>query len=158
VGEKSQEDKTAELTNERPLAQVLGFVVVMLPLEQSKRLVDQWQDIDAPRLVALLQLHSPVELLDGLLVFLLVQEELAIVVVDIGHIFKVFQRSPEGRHGGGNRSHLILSHTELNIRIDEVAIHVNGFLIIFRCFRELAQNEMKLRTVIIDIWIVFVLC
>jgi hypothetical protein len=31
-------------------------------------------------------------------------------------------------------------------------------LIIFRCFRELAQNEMKLRTVIIDIWIVFVLC
>jgi hypothetical protein len=91
----------------------------LLPLEQSQSLVDERQDVDAHRLVLLLHLHGLVKLLNGLRVVLLVQQELAVVVVHIGNVLEVLDRSAEGSHGGCNRAHLVLRHTELNVGVDE---------------------------------------
>lgn len=77
------------LTDKGLLAQVLSLLEVVLPLEQSKSLVDQRQDVDTHGLVLLLFLDSLVELLDGLRIVLLVKKKLTVVVVDVGNILEV---------------------------------------------------------------------
>lgn len=78
------------LTDKRLLAQVLGLLEVLLPLEEGKSLVNQRQNINSHRLALLLHLHSLVKLFDGLAIVLLVEEKLSVVVVDIGNVLKVF--------------------------------------------------------------------
>lgn len=128
----------------------------MLPLEQGKRLVDQRQDIDTHRLDLLLHVDSLVELLNGLGEILLVEQELTIVVVDIGDLLKVLQRSPEGSHGGCNGAHLVLSHTKLDVGVDEGTVKINRLLVVLGGFRKLSEDEVELSTVIVNVGVILV--
>lgn len=143
-------------TNEGLLAEVLGLLEVVLPLEQSKSLVDQGQHVDAHGLASLLHLNSLVELLDGLGVVLLVEQQLTVVVVHIRHLLKVLHGATESSHGGGNGAHLVLCDTELDVGEDERAVEVNGLLVVLGGFGELAEDEVKLGTVVVDIGVVLV--
>lgn len=128
----------------------------MLPLEQGKRLVDQRQNIDTHGLDLLLHVDGLVELLNGLGEVLLVEQELTIVVVDIGDLLKVLQRSPEGSHGGCNRAHLVLSHTKLDVGVDECTVKVNRLLVVLGGFCKLPENEVELSTVVVDVGVILV--
>lgn len=63
-----------QLTDQSLLAQLLCTVEVLLPLEQSEGLVDQGQNVHASDALTLLLLDGSLELLDGLLVFLLIEQ------------------------------------------------------------------------------------
>jgi hypothetical protein len=117
-----------ELTNKSLLAQILGGGEVLLPLEESKGLVDERQNVHSSALLAndlLLHLNGGLELLDGLLVLLLVEQELTVVVVNIALVAEVLDATAEGSHGRGDRSHLVLCDTELNVREDELRVEVD---------------------------------
>lgn len=129
----------------------------MLPLEQRERLVDQRQNIDSHGLDLLLHIHRLVELFDGLVEVLLVQQKLTIVVVDVWHLLEVLDRSSERGHGRCNRSHLVLCHTKLNVRVDEGAVEVNRLLVVLGGFGELPEDEVELGPVVVDVRIVLVL-
>lgn len=79
----------AELTDQSLLAQALSLLEILLPLENTKSLVDQRQHIDCSRLSLALHLNSLVELLDSSLVILLVEQKLTVVVVYIRHCFEL---------------------------------------------------------------------
>lgn len=145
------------LTDKSLLAQLLGLGEVLLPLEQSKGLVDQGQDIHAQRLSRLLHLHSSVELLNSLLELLLVEQELTIVVIHIRHLLEVLHAATEGGHGRGDASHLVLSDTELDVRENEVLVEIDGLLVVLGGLGELPKDEVELSTVVVNIRIVRVL-
>ena len=105
------------LTQKRLLAQLLRCSEVLLPLEQCQCLIDQRQHIHATSLTdrLLLHLNSSFEFLHCFLVFLLIQKQLAVIVVDIALITKVLNAASESRHTTGDRTHLVLRDTELNM-------------------------------------------
>ena len=74
------------IDDERLLAQLLGIVEVVLPLEQRKGLVDEGQDVHSEGLARLLHLDSSVKLLDSLLVLLLIEKQFSVVVVNVGYL------------------------------------------------------------------------
>ena len=128
----------------------------MLPLEQGKGLVDQRQHVDAHGLALLLHLNGLVKLLNGLRVVLLVQEKLAIVVVHVGNILEVLDGSTEGGHCRSNGAHLVLCHTKLDVREDERTVQVNRLLVVLGGLGELAQDEVELSTVVVNVRLVLV--
>lgn len=128
----------------------------MLPLEQSKSLVDQRQNIDAHGVALLLLLNGLFELLNSFGVVLLVEQKLTIVVVYIGNVLKVLHRSAERGHGGGNGAHLVLSDAKLDVREDEGTVKINGLLVILGSLSELLQDEVQLSTVVVDVRVVLV--
>lgn len=87
-----------KLTDQGLLAEVLSLLEVLLPLEQSKSLVNQGQDIDTHGFALLLHLDGLVELLDGLGVVLLVEQKLTVVVVHIGDVLEVLNCPSESGH------------------------------------------------------------
>lgn len=89
----------AQLTDKGALAEPLSFGEILLPLKHCKSLVNQRQHVHAHGLLRLLNLNGLVELLDGLLVLLLIQEKLAVVVEDICNLGKVLSATTERRHG-----------------------------------------------------------
>ena len=113
------------LTDQGLLAQTLGLLEILLPLEDTKSLVDQRQHIDCSRFGLALHLNSLVKLLNRPLVVLLVEEKLAIVVVNIRHIFKLLHRALECSHSRRNGAELVLCHTELDMGVDERWVEVN---------------------------------
>lgn len=144
------------LTDEGLLAQVLRLLEVVLPLEHGKSLVDQGQDIDTHRLAVLLHVHGLVEFLNGLGELLLVEQKLTKVVVDIGDILEVLLGSTERRHGRGNRTQLVLCHTQLDVGIDETAVQINRLLIILGGFGELSEDKVELSPVVVDVGVILV--
>lgn len=146
----------ARLTDQSFLAEVLGLLEIVLPLEQGKSLVDQGQDVNTHRLALLLHLHGLVELLNCLREVLLVEEKFTVVVVDIGHFFKVLHGSSEGGHGGRNGAHLVLRNTKLNVGVDESTVEVDGFLVILSSLGELSEDEVKLGAVVVDVGVILV--
>ncbi len=147
---------THELTNQSLLAELLGLLEVMLPLEQGKGLVDQGKDIDAHRLALLLHLDGLVKLLDGFGEVLLVKEQFSVVVVDVRHILEVLHGASERSHRRCNRAHLVLRNTELNVREDECPVKVDRLLIILGSFSEFTEDEVELGTVVVDVRVVLV--
>lgn len=144
------------LTDECLLAQVLGFLEVLLPLEKGQSLIDEGQNVDTHGLAQLLHLNGLVELLNGLGVVLLVEQQLAVIVVDIGDLLKVLHRAAESGHGRGNGAHLVLGHTELNVRVNERTVEVDGLLVVLGGLSELAQDEVELGAVVIDVGVILV--
>lgn len=146
-----------ELTNEGLLAQVLGGGEVLLPLEEGEGLVDKGKNVHSAALLAnnlLLHLNSGLELLDSLLVLLLVEQQLAVVVVDIALVAEVLDAAAEGGHRRGNGAHLILCDTKLNVREDEVVVKVDGLLVVGGGHGELGENEVELSAVVEDVRVV----
>lgn len=142
------------LTDEGLLAQVLGGREVLLPLEEGKRLVDERKNVHSTALLAnnlLLHLDSSLELLDGFLVLLLVEQQLTVVVVDVALVTEVLNAPAEGGHGRGDGAHLVLRNTELNVREDELGVEVDGLLVVVCSVRELGKDEVKLGTVVVDV-------
>lgn len=146
-----------KLTDESLLAEVFGFLEVMFPLEQSQRLVDQRQHVDAHGLDLLLHIHRLVELLNGLVEVLLVEQEFTVVVVHIRHLFKVLHRTAERGHSRGNRAHLVLRHSQLDVRVDKGAVEVDRLLVVLGRFGVLPEDEVQLGPVVVDIRVVLVL-
>ena len=146
----------SRLTDEGLLAEILGFLVVMLPLEDSKSLVDQREDIDTHGLVPLLHFHSLVEFLDCLREVLLVKEELAVVVIDIRNVLKVLHGPLKGGHRGRHGTHLVLRHTKLDVGENEAAVKFDRLLVVLGSIRKLPKNEVKLRAMIVNIGIILV--
>lgn len=128
----------------------------MLPLEDRESLVDEREDIDPHRLALLLHLDRLVELLNRLLEVLLVKEKLAIVVVHIRHMLEVLHGPLERRHGRGYGSHLVLRHTQLDVREDEIAVQFDRLLIVLGSIGKLPEDEVKLGTVVVDIGVILV--
>lgn len=128
----------------------------MLPLEQGQSLVDQREDIDSHGLAVLLHFHRLVELLDGLREVLLVKQQLTVVVVDIRHILEVLGRASERSHGGSDGSHFVLRHTQLDVRVDEAAVKINRLLVVLGRLCKLSEDEVQLRTVVVDVRVILV--
>ena len=128
----------------------------MLPLEERQCLVDHRQNVAAFVLVRL-DLDGLVKLIDRLLKLGLVEQEFTIIVVDVGHLLEVLGAPPEGRRGRGDRAHLVLSYTELDMGENEVLVQVNGLLVIACGLGKLILDEVQLRTVIVNIGVVLVL-
>lgn len=145
-----------KLTDESLLAQVLRLLEVLLPLEEGQSLVDKGQDVNTHGLAQLLHLNGLVELLNSLGVVLLVEKQLAVVVVNIRDFLEILHRAAESSHGRGNGAHLVLSHTELNVRVDERPVEVNGLLVVLGGLGELSQDEVELGAVVIDIGVILV--
>jgi len=144
------------LTDECLLAQGLSLNKVMLPLEQSQSLVDQGQDVDAHGLALFLHFDGLVELLDGLGEVLLVEQKLTVVVVHVRYVLEVLDRPAESSHGGGHGAHLVLGHTELDVRENEGAVEVDRLLVVLGGLGELAQDEVELGAVVVDIGVILV--
>jgi hypothetical protein len=87
-----------KLTDQSLLAQLLGTIKVLLPLEQSQSLVDQGKNIHAGNTLLLLHLDSSLELLNSFRVLLLVKQQLTIVVVDVRNLLKVLDTAAESGH------------------------------------------------------------
>ena len=129
----------------------------MLPLEERQRLVDQGKHVHAHGLGQLLHLDGGVELLDGLLVLALVQEQLTVIVIHIGDLVEVLDAATEGGHGGRDGAHLVLRNTELDVGEDKVAVQIDRLLVVLGRLGELALDEVQLRTVVVDIRVISVL-
>jgi hypothetical protein len=142
------------LTDKSLLAQILSGGEVLLPLEESKSLVDERQNVHSSALLAddlLLHLNGSLELLDGLLVLLLVEQKLTVVVVNIALVAEVLDAAAEGGHGRGDRAHLVLCDTELDVREDELRVEVDGLLVVGGSHGELGEDEVELGAVVEDI-------
>jgi hypothetical protein len=150
------QNKLWSLTDKGLLAKALSLLEIMLPLEQGQGLVDQRQNVDTHGLALLLHLDSLVKLLDGLREVLLVQEKLAVVVVDVRDLLEVLHRSAESGHGGGNRAHLVLCDTELDVGEDERSVQVDRLLVVLRSLGKLAQDEVELGAVVVNIGVILV--
>lgn len=87
----------------------------MGPLEERERLVDERQDVHAHWLRCLLHLNCSIEILDGFLVFLLIEEKFAVVVVHIRNLVEVLNAPAECRHRRCDATHLVLCYAELNV-------------------------------------------
>ena len=146
-----------KLTDESLLAQVFGSREVLLPLEEGKGLVDERQDVHSAALLAdnlLLHLNGSLELLDSLLVLLLVKQKLTVVVVDVALVTEVLDAAAEGGHGGGNRAHLVLCNTKLNVREDELRVEVDRLLVVGGGHGEFREDEVELGAVVEDVGVV----
>lgn len=128
----------------------------MLPLEDSESLVDEREDVNAHGLALLFHFHSLVELFDRLREVLLVKEELAVVIVDIGHVLKVFHGSLESGHRRCHRAHLILGHTKLDVGENEAAVKFDRLLVVLGRVRKLTKNEVKLGAMIVDVGVILI--
>lgn len=144
--------------DERLFAQLLGVAKIVLPLEKGESLVDQGEDVHAERLARLLHFDGGVKLLNSFLILLLVEEELAVVVVDVGHLGEVLHTAAEGGHGGGDRSHLVLCDTKLDVRENEGLVQVDGALVVLCGLTKLGLDEVQLCAVVEDVGVLFVLC
>lgn len=145
------------LTDEGLLAKSFGLLEVMLPLEEGKGLVNEREHVDTPGFAAALQLNRLVKVIDRLLELLLVKQKLSIVVVHVRGVFEVLESAAERGHGRRNGAHLVLRHTELNVGVDEVAINIDGFLVVLGRFGEFSEDEVQLSAVVVDVWVVLVL-
>jgi hypothetical protein len=67
-------------------------------LEHGEGLVDERQHVHARGLGLALEFNGHVELLDGLVVLILIEEQLAVVVVDVGSLLEVLHAAPESSH------------------------------------------------------------
>jgi hypothetical protein len=128
----------------------------LLPLEDTKGLVDQRQYIDGCGLGLAFHLNSLVELVNGSLEILLVKEQLAIVVVHIRNVLKLLGRPLKRSHGRCDRSELVLGHTKLNVRVNKGRVEVNRLLVVLGSFGKFTENEMKLCTVVVNVRVIFV--
>ncbi len=144
-------------TDQGLFAQLLGLGEILLPLEEGQRLVDEREDVHAGGLGLALELDGRVELLDGLLVLALVEQQLAVVVVHVGRLLKVLHAPAEGGHGRRNGAHLVLRHAQLDVREDEVAVEVDRLLVVLLRLGELALDEVQLRAVVVDVGVLVVL-
>lgn len=144
------------LTDQSLLAEAFSFLGILLPLEDTKGLVDQRQHIDGRRLGLAFHLNSLVELVDGSLEILLVKEQLAIVVVHIRNVLKLLDRSLKRSHGRSDRAKLVLGHTKLDVRVNKGRVEVNRLLVVLGSFGKFAKNEVELCTVIVNVGIIFV--
>jgi hypothetical protein len=88
------------------------------------------------------------------LVLLLVEEQLAVVVVDIALVTKVLDATTEGGHGRSDGTHLVLGNTELNVREDELRVEVDGLLVVGGGQGEFGKDEVKLGAVVEDVRVV----
>ena len=88
------------------------------------------------------------------MVLLLVEEQLAVVVVDIALVTEVLDATAEGGHGRGDRTHLVLGNTKLNVREDELGVEVDGLLVVGSGQGELGKDEVELGTVVEDVRVV----
>ena len=88
------------------------------------------------------------------MVLLLVEEQLAVVVVDIALVTEVLDATAEGGHGRGDGTHLVLSNTELNVREDELGVEVDGLLVVGSGQGELGKDEVELSAVVEDVRVV----
>ena len=156
LGHGADSNVALGVDDESLLAEVLGLLEVVLPLEQGEGLVDQGQNVDAHGLALLLHLHGLVELLDGLGVVLLVEQELTVVVVYVRDILEVLNRPAESGHGRSNGAHLVLCHTELNVGVDESAVEINRLLVVLGGLGKLGQDEVELGAVVVDIGVILV--
>lgn len=141
------------LTDQGLLAQIFSFGVVLFPLEESKRLVDEWQDIHAYRPLLLLHLNRGLELSNRIVELLLIEQQFAVVVVNVGHLLEVFDDATERGHRRSDGSELILRYAELNVREDKVLVQVDRLLVVSCGFLELALNEVELGAMVVDIWV-----
>lgn len=146
-----------DLTDEGLLAELLSFSVILLPLEESESLVDERKDVHAHGLGLLLKGDSSIELLNSLLELVLVEEKLAIVVVDVGGLVEVLHATAEGGHRRGDGAHLVLGNTKLDVGEDEVGVEVDGLLVILGGLSELSLDEVELGAVVVDIRVLGVL-
>lgn len=157
LGHCGDGDVAFGVDDEGLLAQLLGLVEVVLPLEQGEGLVDQRKHVHAEGLAALLHLDGGVELLDSFLVLLLVEEQFAVVVVDVGDLREVLHAAAEGGHGGGDGSHLVLCNAELDVREDEGLVEVDGALVVLCGLTKLGLDEVQLCAVVVDVGVLLVL-
>lgn len=145
-------------TDQSFLAEAFGFLGILLPLEDTKGLVDQWQHIDGGGLSLALHLNSLVELVNGSLEILLIKKQFAIVIVHIRNVFKLLDRALECSHGRGDRAELVLGHTKLDVRVNECRVEVNGLLVVLGSLGKFAKDEVELCTVVVNIRVIFVVC
>lgn len=143
-------------TLEGLLAQLHGLIEPVFPVAVQQRLIDQRQHIDRARPVLLVELDGVVEFLNGLRVLLLVQQELAVVVVHVAGVLERLERAAERRHRRGNAAGLVLRYAQLDVRVDEVRVEINRLLVVLGRLRELAEEEVELRAVVVDIRVVLV--
>ena len=137
-------------------SQVLGEVDTTDDHGAAK--VDTLEQLNVVGLLgALLHLDGRVELLNGLLVLLLVEQQLAVVVVDVGHLGEVLHAAAECGHGRGDGAHLVLCDTELDVREDEGLVQVNGALVVLGGLAELGLDEVQLGAVVEDVRVLLVL-
>lgn len=145
------------LTDEGLLTKLLRLTIVLLPLKQCQGLVDQRQHIHVGRLLFSLHLHGGVKAFNGFLVLLLVEQELAIVVVHIWYLLEVLDGASEGSHGGGHRAHLVLGDAKLDVRVDEILVQINRLLVVLGCVDVFTEDEVQLGAVVVYVGVVFVL-
>lgn len=50
-----------------------------------------------------------------------------------------------------------MCNTKLNVAEDEIGVKINGVLVVFGGFTELSTNEVKLRTMVVDVRVVRIL-
>lgn len=145
-----------KLTDKCLLTEVLGLLEVLLPLEQGQSLVDEGKNVDPHGLAQLLHLNRLVKLLNGLGVVLLVKEQLAVVVVHVRDLLEVLHRAAEGGHRRSDGAHLVLSHTKLDMGVDEGPVEVDGLLVVLGGLGEFTKDEVQLGAVVVDVGIVLV--
>jgi len=150
------EAAVAVRTDEGLLAQFLGLGEVLLPLKDGKRLVDERQNVHGNGFGLLLEIDSLVEQVDGLGKAVLVEQQLAVVVVAFGYQREVLNAPPEGGHGRGDGAHLVLRHAQLDVRKDEGLVEVDRLLIVLGRVGKLALDKVQLRAVVVDVGIAVV--
>lgn len=146
-----------KLTDQSLFAQLLSRLEVLLPLEQSECLVDQGQDVHASNTLLLLHLNGSLELLNGLLVLLLVEQQLTVVVIDVRDLVEVLHAAAESGHGGGDGAHLVLCDAELDVREDEGLVQVDGALVVLCGLAEFRLDEVELGAVVENVGVLLVL-
>lgn len=129
----------------------------MATLEDAQGFVDKRQHVHAHRLCLLLELNGGVELFNGLWEVALIKEKLAEVVIDIRDVGEVLDATTESSHRGCYRAHLVLRHTKLNVREDELTVQINRLLVVLLSFSKLSLDEVELRAMIVNIGICAVL-
>ena len=88
------------------------------------------------------------------MVLLLVEEQLAVVVVDIALVTEVLDATAQGGYERADGTHLVLSNTKLNVREDELGVEVDGLLVVGSGQGELGKDEMELGAVVEDVRVV----
>lgn len=126
-------------------------------MEEGESLVDEREDVHSAALLAdnlLLHLDGRLELLDCLLVLLLVEQQLAVVVVNVALVTEVLDATAESGHGRGDGAHLVLGNTELNVGEDKLRVEVDRLLVVGCGGGELGEDEVELSAVVEDVGVI----